>query len=106
MRDPTDAAPVGAPRRRAAPAQLELPLTRENLTTAFRRALNWNRPFSERPNDARFIGVSGINGVADDQLGTLLHPIATPLVISGFDPDLADLLGAAFRDQGFIPTGG
>jgi hypothetical protein len=50
--------------------------------------------------------VSGINGVADDQLGTLLRPIATPLVISGFDPDLADLLGAAFRDQGFIPTGG
>jgi hypothetical protein len=102
----TDATALGAPRPRAARIQLELPLTRENLTTAFRRALNWNRPFSERPNDARFVGVSGINGVADDQLGTLLRPIATPLVISGFEPDLADLLGSAFRDQGFVPTGG
>src|SRR6266446_3973814 len=43
----TDATALGAPRPRAARVQLELPLTRENLTTAFRRALNWNRPFSE-----------------------------------------------------------
>src|SRR5205823_6806898 len=28
------------------------------------------------------------------------------IVMSGFEPDLADLLGSAFRDQGFIPTGG
>src|SRR5213593_1748187 len=62
----TDATALGAPRPRAARVQLELPLTRENLTTAFRRALNWSRPFSERSNDARFIGVSGIDGVADD----------------------------------------
>src|SRR6185436_14664985 len=40
------------------------------------------------------------------QLGTLLRPIATPLVMSGFEPELADMLGSAFREQGFIPTGG
>ena len=40
------------------------------------------------------------------QVGTLLRPIATPLVMSGFEPDMADILGSAFRDQGFIPTGG
>ena len=34
----------------------------------------------------------------------MLRPIATPLVMSGFEPDVADMLGAAFRDQGFIPT--
>jgi SpoIVB peptidase S55 len=102
----TDATGLGAVRPRAARVQLDLPLTRENLTTAFRRALNWNRPFADRANDARFAGVSSLPGIADDQLGTLLRPIATPLIISGFDPDLADLLGSAFRDQGFVPTGG
>ena len=37
---------------------------------------------------------------------TMLRPIATPLVMSGFEPDVADMLGAAFRDQGFVPMGG
>ena len=26
--------------------------------------------------------------------------------MSGFEPDVADMLGSAFRDQGFVPTGG
>jgi hypothetical protein len=102
----TDATGLSEIRPRAARVQLDFPLTRENLAGAFRRALNWNRPFAERPNDARLIGMSAVAGLADNQLGTLLRPIATPLVMSGFDPDLADLLGSAFRDQGFIPTGG
>src|SRR4249919_2567286 len=56
----TDATGLSETRPRAARMQLELPITRENLTTAFRRALNWNRPFADRPNDAQFVGVSGI----------------------------------------------
>ncbi len=102
----TDAAALGAPRPRAARVQLDFPLTRENLTLAFRRALNWNRPFADRSGDARTVGALGLPGLADDEVGTLLRPIATPLVISGFEPDLAGLLGSAFRDQGFVPTGG
>ncbi len=105
----TDATAMSEVRPRAARVQLDFPLTRENLTAAFQRALNWNRPFADRPNDSHLVGVSGIagfTGVSDNQLGTLLRPIATPLVMSGFEPDLADLLGAAFRDQGFVPTGG
>src|SRR5580765_545214 len=102
----TDATGLSETRPRAARMQLDFPLTRENLTTAFRRALNWNRPFADRPTDAQFVGVSGITGVRDDRLGTLLRPIATPLSISGFEPDVAEMLGSAFRDQGFIPTGG
>jgi hypothetical protein len=102
----TDATGLSETRPRAARMQLELPLTRENLTTAFRRALNWNRPFADRPGDAQFVGVAGATGVGDERLGTLLRPIATPLVISGFEPDVAEMLGSAFRDQGFIPTGG
>jgi hypothetical protein len=44
--------------------------------------------------------------VSGSNVGTLLRPIATPLVVSGFEPDVADMLGSLLRDQGFIPTGG
>src|SRR5262245_44997988 len=102
----TDATALGTPRPRAARIQLELPLTRENLSSAFRRALSWNRSFADRSSDVRYVGVNGVTGVAGDSLGTLLHPIATPLSMSGFDPEVAELLGSAFRDQGFLPMGG
>ena len=102
----TDSASFSGARPAAARVQIEFPLTRDTLIAAFRKALNWNRPFADRPGDARLVGVSGVAGVGGDQLGTLLRPIATPLVMSGFEPDVADTLGSAFRDQGFIPTGG
>src|ERR1700755_411531 len=44
----TDATSLSEARPRAARLKLELPLNRENLTNAFRRALNWNRPFADR----------------------------------------------------------
>src|SRR6476659_1404405 len=53
----TDAAGLTNSRPRAARVQLDFPLTDENLVAAFRRALNWNRPFAERPGDARFVGI-------------------------------------------------
>jgi hypothetical protein len=103
MTDDTSLADI---RPRAARLQLDFPVTRENLTVAFRRALNWNRSFAERPQDARLVGINGVDGIVQEGIGTLLRPIATPLVISGFEPDVADLIGSAFRDQGFIPTAG
>src|SRR5437867_4672428 len=87
----------------AARVHVDFPLTRENLTAAFRKALNWNRPFADRPSDTQFTGVSALPGTSGDQLGTLLRPIATPLVMSGFEPDVADLFVGAFRAQGFVP---
>jgi len=44
--------------------------------------------------------------VGGRELGTLLRPIATPLVMSGFEPDVADMIGGLLRDYGFLPTGG
>jgi hypothetical protein len=86
--------------------KVDYPFTPESLTAAFRKALNWNRPFADRPNDAQLTGVSAIAGLGGGEIGTLLRPIATPLVMSGFEPELAGVLGNAFREQGFIPTGG
>ena len=103
----TDAT-AGATTFRSASARVHvnLPITRESLTSAFRKALNWNRPFAERPGDAQLNGVSAVDGLAGGQVATLLRPIATPLVMSGWEPDVADLFSAAFREQGFVPTGG
>src|SRR5262245_52247464 len=101
----TDSAFFSDTRPSAARVQIDYPLTRENLVTAFRKALNWNRPFAERPGDAQFNGVSAVAGFGGDQIASLLRPIATPLAMSGFEPEVADLVGSAFRDQGFVPTG-
>ena len=70
--------------------KVDYPLTQESLVAAFRKALNWNRPFVDRENDAHLNGVTAVAGLGGSQLGTLLRPIATPLVMSGFEPDLAD----------------
>jgi len=105
----TDAAALTDARPASARVRIEYPLTRESLTAAFRKALNWNRPFADRPSDVRSPSFSSVDGLGAGQvgaLGTLLRPIATPLVMSGFEPEIADLLGGAFRDQGFVPTGG
>src|SRR5262249_19233021 len=60
-----------APRPASARLHLEFPLTRERLVEAFRTALNWNRPFTDRPEDARFMGPGGMAGVDGRELGTL-----------------------------------
>src|SRR5262245_24130992 len=100
----TDSAAVTEIRPAGAKVQLDFPLTRDGLTAAFRKALNWNRPFADRPGDTQFNGV-GVLGMGGDQLGTLMRPIATPLAMAGFEPEVADLIGSAFRDQGFVPSG-
>ena len=38
------------------------------------------------------------------QLGAMLRPISTPLVMSGFEPGSADMLAAAFAAAGFTPV--
>jgi hypothetical protein len=102
----TDAAALNDVRPPGARVKVEFPLTRQGLTAAFRKALNWNRPFADRAEDTRGLGVTAVDGLGAGQLGTLMRPIATPLAMSGFEPDIADLFGAAMREQGFLPSGG
>src|SRR5512142_1449674 len=54
----TDATMMAAPRAPGTKVHVEFPLTPESLIAAFRKALNWNRPFADRPGDAQFSGVS------------------------------------------------
>ena len=99
----TDATALATPRPAGA-RERRVPNHARQPVASFRKALNWNRPFAERAGDTQFIGVSNIAGVGGE-IGTMLRPIATPLVMSGFEPAVADSLMSAFRDAGFAPVG-
>ena len=95
---------VSTPARRPvnqAAARLELPVTRVGLARLVREAFWRARPFAERPSDVHAIGLPIATGA---QMGLLLQPIATPLVMTGFHPEVMELLAGAFRGPGFAPV--
>jgi hypothetical protein len=95
-----DATPM--PRRTGtAQARLELPITRDGLAAALASASARISPFARRPADVQSIGLANAAGA---QIGAMLRPIATPLLLGGFEPETVDLVSGAFRDAGFAPT--
>jgi hypothetical protein len=97
---------TAVPRRTVqAAARLELPITQEGLTAALSAVHNRIAPFAQRAADVQAIGMPAATG---SQLGALLRPIATPLMLGGFEPEVADLIAGPFRRVGFNPiiTGG
>jgi hypothetical protein len=102
----TDATLLSDVRPMGAKVRVEFPLTPDSVAAAFRKAFAWNRPFADRPADVEAPSLGAVAGLSGAQIGTLLRPIATPLVMSGFGPEMTDALGSAFRDQGFVPMGG
>jgi hypothetical protein len=81
-------------------ARLELPVTRDGLSRALASTYARVAPFARRPADIEAIGLPAAAGA---QLGAMLRPIATPLLLSGFDPDAVDLLSGPFLEAGFTP---
>ena len=57
-------------------------------------------PFANRPADVQAIGIPAAAGA---QMGAMLRPISTPLLMGGFEPEIADLVAGAFRESGFTP---
>jgi hypothetical protein len=98
----TETAALAARRPAIARQDLELPLTREGLAAALRKAFQRTRPFAERPGDIDALGLAAADA---GRLGALLRPIATPVVMGGFDEATASLVGGAFSDAGFLPIG-
>ncbi|HEV3483868.1 MAG TPA: hypothetical protein VG106_00565, partial [Vicinamibacterales bacterium] len=82
-------------------ARLDLPITREGLTAALRATYGRLAPFATTPAAVQSIGIPAAAGA---QLGTMLRPIATPLIMSGFDPATVELIAGPFRDAGFAPV--
>src|SRR4051794_39686585 len=79
------------PGRRSTPAQarIALPVTPEALASAVRSAYAAVASFADRPADVQAFGVPAAQGA---QLGALLRPIATPLVVSGMNSAAGDLV--------------
>jgi hypothetical protein len=93
---------TGMPKARASQqVRLEMPVTRESLAAALTATYGRLAPFASRPADVQAIGLPASAGA---QLGAMMRPIATPLLMGGFEPEIADLVAGAFRESGFSPV--
>ena len=98
-----DAASMPAARRSGEVARIELPITPETMAASLRKAFTRLAPFAARPTDVQAFGLPAAEGA---QLATMLRPIATPLLMTGFEPATVDLLSGLFKDAGFVPMAG
>lgn len=94
---------TGLARRSSPQARIELPITPEGLAAALSAAQARLAPFASRPADVQAIGLPAAEGGA---IATMLRPIATPLVMTGFEPETIALVSRAFTQAGFVPVAG
>ncbi len=99
----TDATPLRAARRRSTPLPRAHAVTHDALVDIVANAFPTREPFARRPGDVRGAGLPPVDA---GRIGALLRPIATPLVLSGFAPEIHDLWSAAFDTGGLVPTVG
>lgn len=88
---------------RRTPARFRLPVAERDLAAVVREAFGSAQPFAQQPADVRAFGLPSSEA---GRLGTLLQPIATPLVLNGFAPELQSLWTAAFSAGGLATTVG
>ena len=93
-------ATLPGPRRALARVDPTLPLTPDGLRESLRQAFAGFRPFAASPADVQVLGGQSLEA----GLGTLLHPIATPISMGGFDTTIADPIASVLREQGFVPV--
>ena len=93
----TDAAPLPSARNRS--VAIQFAATRSQLPDIAGQTLTGLQPFADRTID---IHAAGIPTAEAAQLGTLLRPIATPLVLNGFVPEIHSLWSSMLNQAGFI----
>lgn len=98
MVDATALAPRAAGTR---PVQMAARPTPAELIDIWRRDLGQARPFVSDATEALLVGTS--SGV-DTRMGAMMHPIAVPLMMAGFDSGVLDPLLPALTDRGFQPV--
>ena len=99
-----ESATLPATRRQTARVELQLPITQEHLQASLRQSFAWARPFAATPADVQLLGIDVGGATINAGIGTLLRPIATPLMLGGFDAGVIDPITSIFRDQGFLPV--
>jgi hypothetical protein len=100
-----DATSAQVHRPATASARLELPVTTASLAATLQHVFARTSPFARSEYDVRFSGEQ-VEGWSGPQIGAMLKPIATPLVIGGFAGDTADLMSRSFAASGFQPVSG
>jgi hypothetical protein len=100
-----DATSTSAPRPGSARARLDLPVASASLAATLRDVLGRTARFAQSPSDLEFRGALG-GPLAAQELGAMLRPIATPLVLGGFGGDIRDVIAGAFGASGFHPMAG
>jgi hypothetical protein len=98
---------TGLPERRptGTEAKLQLPITGATLAAVLQETFGRTSPFARSSNDLRFTGL-GLDRMSGNELGAMLRPIATPLVMGGFGGDVADVIANGFAASGFTPVAG
>lgn len=81
--------------------RLQFPLTGQSLAETVRGSLGEASAFAAQPRDVHTLGLSLLEG---GRLGTLLRPIATPLILGGFSPELYSLWSTALNTGGLVTT--
>ena len=80
------------------PDALQFPVTARTLTELVRRTFHQTLGFALQPTDVQSFGLGQTDG---GRLGVLLRPIATPVILNGFAPEIHDLWTSAFTMAGF-----
>ena len=93
---------VALPASRPPPPEiaLDLPISSARLVDLFRATL---RPLTAFASSASDVTGRALSLFEARQATALLRPIATPLVLSGFEADTAELLSSTFRGTGLTP---
>jgi len=89
---------------RSKPQIHQLPTSQHEIPALVRRVLKLVEPFAQRSTDVR--ALSGLPGTDASRLGPLLQPIGTPLILSGFTPELQRILLSAFNTGGLAAAVG
>ena len=97
----TDTATTATGRR--TPRRIRIPVAEQDLATVAQEAFGSARPFAQQPTDVRAFGLPSSEA---GRLATLLQPIATPLVLNGFAPELQTLWVSMFGAGGLSTTVG
>jgi hypothetical protein len=98
---------TGLPERRptGTQAKLQLPISSASLAAVLQETFGRTSPFARSSADLRFTGL-GLAQMSGNELGAMLRPIATPLVMGGFGGDVADVIANGFAASGFTPVAG
>ena len=97
----TDTATTATGRR--TPRRIRIPVAEQDLATVAQEAFGSARAFAQQPTDVRAFGLPSSEA---GRLATLLQPIATPLVLNGFAPELQTLWVSMFGAGGLSTTVG